>query len=801
MTWKRIAALCGALLFAACTEDSPGGGDPSRSDGATNANDGSSNGGDSGLALDTGGVTPPDAGATSDASIGSPDAQVLNGVPFYGSAGSSTGPTGCGGTEICNNGLDDNCNEQIDELCGCAPGAVPCWSGFPAQAGVGVCTMGTQTCEIHSEDRVLGPCTNEGRPQTVQCGAGIDFHCNGIIDEGCNCREGETRSCYTGPVGTSGVGTCHDGTQTCVVSGSTADFGPCVGDQTPEATNPCDGTDPMCTGDPALGCACILGTTQACYTGPAATRGVGLCHDGSQTCVRNGGSIEWGPCTDEALPATQNSCDGRDHLCNAMPDLGCTCVLGSSRACYDGPLGTENVGLCRAGTQSCISVNGSPNWTPCTGQVLPSPNTCDGVNRACNANPNFGCDCTPNASRPCYDGPPGTAGVGLCVAGTETCVLGPGGVGAVWGTCTNQVLPALNTCDGVDRACDGNPSAGCACIFGEARECYSGPANTRQIGICRDGTQTCVNSGGTPVWSTVCAGETLPLPTEICGNGSVDDNCSGAHDEGCGPIITCPSDRTILAGVPTNLSASATSPGHTIATWVWTITNGPPAGLATPNLWSPGPPSAATETFRPYIPGQYTIRVTATDDAGTSASCDVRVTVQGHGLRATLTWDGIGDIDLHVHNGNNTPWFSQDDCYYHNCASVSGALPWDAMGTNDDPRLDFDNKTDNGPENTSIDFPMIGRTYTIAAHNFAYRFDLTPPQTDLRRATIQIFCGSNTSPAGTFTSDVLEGTSWGPDCNGNEFWKAASVVFTSLDTCVVTPLNQYDFASTFCGSF
>lgn len=60
-----------------------------------------------------------------------------------------------------------------------------------------------------------------------------------------------------------------------------------------------------------------------------------------------------------------------DELCVPsllLPAIGCT--LDATRACYDGPPGTEGVGLCRAGTQTC-SAGGT--FGPCTGQVLPAP--------------------------------------------------------------------------------------------------------------------------------------------------------------------------------------------------------------------------------------------------------------------------------------------------------------------------------------------------------------------------------------------------------------------------------------------
>lgn len=68
----------------------------------------------------------------------------------------------------------------------------------------------------------------------------------------------------------------------------------------------------------------------------------------------------------------------------AQLDAAGGCEPGTSRACYDGPPETEDVGLCRGGTQTC-ALDGS--YGPCTGQVLPSDDLpgngidedCDGV--------------------------------------------------------------------------------------------------------------------------------------------------------------------------------------------------------------------------------------------------------------------------------------------------------------------------------------------------------------------------------------------------------------------------------------
>jgi hypothetical protein len=68
--------------------------------------------------------------------------------------------------------------------------------------------------------------------------------------------------------------------------------------------------------------------------------------------------------------------------------------------------------------------------------------------------------CAPGATQPCYDGPPGTEGVGLCAAGMQTCAAD----GASWGVCAGEILPKPEDCatpfdedcDGTAPACKGN---------------------------------------------------------------------------------------------------------------------------------------------------------------------------------------------------------------------------------------------------------------------------------------------------------------------------------------------------------
>lgn len=98
----------------------------------------------------------------------------------------------------------------------------------------------------------------------------------------------------------------------------------------------CDDTDPRhapgapevcgnqrdddCDGEVDEGCACSPGAGQGCYGGPAATRGVGACIEGRQTCGANG---TFDPCVGQVLPKAEVCGNQKDDDCNGRIDDGC----------------------------------------------------------------------------------------------------------------------------------------------------------------------------------------------------------------------------------------------------------------------------------------------------------------------------------------------------------------------------------------------------------------------------------------------------------------------------------------------
>lgn len=130
------------------------------------------------------------------------------------------------------------------------------------------------------------------------------------------------------------------------------------------------------------------------------------------------------------------------------------CDPGSTQECpYSGPMGTQNVGTCKAGVQTCNS--DGQGWGACYGEVLPTAQLdCKAsVDATCGTISRDEC-CTPPSSATCYDGKAGTEGVGNCKGGTKTCSETYGS----YGPCMSEVTPAAkDDCYTLgDEDCDGN---------------------------------------------------------------------------------------------------------------------------------------------------------------------------------------------------------------------------------------------------------------------------------------------------------------------------------------------------------
>ena len=410
-----------------------------------------------------------------------------------GTWGSCTGEV-TPSSELCDN-KDNDCDGKTDESVTQA-----CYSGSTGTQGVGACKAGTQSCSAGT----WSSCSGEVIPTAELCD-NKDNNCNGKADEGL------TKYCYTGAPATKGIGLCKEGLQLC----NAGKWGTCSGEVIP-TTELCDKKDNDCDGktDELV--------AQPCYSGPSATRGVGACTDGSQSC--SSGSV--GKCIGEVLPSTE-LCDNKDNDCDGKTDES---VI---RSCYSGASGTSGVGLCKEGTQSCSA----GKWGSCSGEVTPTTEKCDNADNDCDGKTDQ------SLSRACYSGSSGTSGVGPCKGGNQTCASG------AWGTCNGEVIPTTELCDNKDNDCDGKADES---VF---RTCYTGPSGTANVGECRKGYQTC--SAGK--WGSSCTGQALPS-TELCDN--KDNDCDGSTDES----VTMP----CYTGPPQNRGIGECKEGKkTCSTGIW----------------------------------------------------------------------------------------------------------------------------------------------------------------------------------------------------------------------------------------
>jgi hypothetical protein len=124
------------------------------------------------------------------------------------------------------------------------------------------------------------------------------------------------------------------------------------------------------------------------------------------------------PSGDDAGPPGDDAGSfGDGHDCTHGPDFtGCPCQLGETKVCYTGPTGTQGVGTCKDGTQTCALVGENDHvFGACTGEVLPTAPRCDGLDHACNHQPGAACDGGQPPPPPPDGGQPPVDG-GNCVA-------------------------------------------------------------------------------------------------------------------------------------------------------------------------------------------------------------------------------------------------------------------------------------------------------------------------------------------------------------------------------------------------
>ena len=464
---------------------------------------------------------------------GGPEADCGDGLDDDGDGAVDCRDPGCrtadfclGGETHCENGLDDD-----------RDGATDC---FDADCEFhSACLPGGETaCADGQDDDGDGrtDCADYDCRSAPNC-SGLEMNCtNGVDDDhdgrtDCADSDCEWQPCDDGDPCTerdfckvAGCDpgeppSCDDG-DPCTTDACQAPAG-CVHTAAPDGTACDDGSD--CTaGDTCAAGACQGGAPAACGDGTpetSCTNGVDDDHDGATDCQDRG--CLWQSCSDGDACTILDLCgDGAcsgalalscndDNPCTTDtcdPQLGCRhTALVDGTVCDDGSLCTAGE-TCRAGACTPATSVSCDDGDACTAD------TCDRSTGTC-AHPAVA------DGTACDDGDACTTG-DACVAGG--CVAAP------------------KDCDDANPCTDDGCGAGGACTHAPLTLvtvfCYGGPAGTRQVGACRDGSVVCAN--GQP--SGACTGDQRPV-AETCN--AIDDDCDGLTDEDTPGCTTYYADR------------------------------------------------------------------------------------------------------------------------------------------------------------------------------------------------------------------------------------------------------------------
>jgi hypothetical protein len=443
---------------------------------------------------------------------GVPDDHITSGVGA--SCGSSTGVckkgvTACvsgsiqcqgslpAGTEVCN-GLDDDCDGQVDNHLTDGPATPGCWQkagnsctfknvSWDPPAG-GTCdSPGTLTTPCRTGALVCAgatgwACQGGVLPSPESCD-NIDNDCNGQTDNG---NPGGGVSCG------SSTGACKPGTLQCTSGNLICNGG------TPPGPEICDGIDNNCDGqidEPGN----LVGLGQICGSN------VGVCKAGVTVCQAGK------PVCQGEIKASPEICDGKDNDCNgsiddkptdAPPNPGCWNNAGNSctfaQLAWDPPPGATCNGTgslsapCSAGALVCRS----GGWECAGGRLPAASEVCDGVDNNCDGTTDNG---DPGGGATC-----GQSSVGVCKLGTVHCIGGQL-------LCQGEVPPGSELCDGKDNDCNG------------VIDDNAPGSNVPCTGQCSTGTTSCI--GGTLICKTV-----IQATPEVCDG--IDNDCNGLVDDG-----------------------------------------------------------------------------------------------------------------------------------------------------------------------------------------------------------------------------------------------------------------------------
>jgi hypothetical protein len=421
--------------------------------------------------------------------------------------------------DICN-GVDDNCNNTVDEGFTCIPAETmtqPCgncgsqifscsnsceWEKLGECLSQSVCTPGetdTQTC---------GKCGTQERSCTAQCGWSEWGACTGeglcgvgtIETDNCGNCGTKTRQC-SGQCTWNTWSSCDGQGQCAPAEQNTQNCGNC-GVQTKTCSSQCNWSDwGACGGQGS----CAASTNQS--------QGCGMCGSQERTCTAQCSWPSWGSCNGQGVcsPGTSDAqacadCGSQTRTCSAQCGWSSWGACGGTGICTPGKVETKACGNCGVQTRTCTSQCGWSNWSSCQSQGVCSPGTTD------------------------------TGSCGNCGTQNRTCTNQCSWGG--WGTCNGQGSCAANTTDTQSCGQCGSQTRSCSsqCEWsswgacGSQGACSPGQAKSQSCGSCGTQTATCTSQCSWSGWGS-CSGQGVCSPgvkdSKSCGDcGSQSRTCT-----------------------------------------------------------------------------------------------------------------------------------------------------------------------------------------------------------------------------------------------------------------------------------
>ena len=358
--------------------------------------------------------------------------------------------------------------------------------------------------------------------------------------------------------------------------------------------------------------------------------------------------------------------------------------------------------------------------------------------------------CVNGSTQACYSGPPGTQGVGTCVAGNAVCS------GGVLGECGGEVLPEQQD----------------ACVFAAAP--YAASADRNCDGVLDRHAPTADASatatpGGTSEHLPPASGFTreydaLPLATlSFSASGSDEDNAAEEFAYAW-RLLGAPSGNTSgLSGAPGAAPADVSTEVH-------------------PTLFA-------------SLVGDYAVELVLTDATGCqSAPASILIHVKPQeSLLLELRWDQSVDMDLQLVEGATTAIFDSSACYWGRTSTTWGGV------------LEIDDLAGCNPEEISLASPPAnGSTFGVYVHYYCnlrgHRF------TD--GSDTQAVCYETTSTSSSVPvtlrvfvdgveNSVFTQSMPPPGSNSSTWWKPATLLYSG-GIWTIVPVNVFGTTSMGC---